>query len=543
LGLQPLAKIRLYPALDGAIQPPGDARYLYIFGAIGLVILIIACINYMNLATATSMQRAREVGMRKALGAQRYQLAGQFLAESIFFTGISFLVALALAQLLLPVFGTLTGKSLSFFDLQSWPFTRYSLLFILITGCLSGGYPVLVLSSFLPQRVLKGSGSLNNKSKLRQGLVIFQFVIATVLMIGTLVIRHQLTYIRHKRLGYDAEHVVSLPMTKSLGDRLSAGVLKPDPKRITTVRQTLSGLPGVQDVSVAFSTPNGYLTSEVKYQGQSYQVTNLPVDYNYAKTMKFQFLAGRNFSKKHATDSSKAVIVNETAAKLFNLKDKVGQSIDLNLGHTHPTLIGIVKDFHTASLHHHIRPTILTIEPAYYDAYVVRLAAGSLPGVLGLMKRAWKKLAPQYPFTYHFLEDQLEAQYQPERRAGQIFASFSTLAIIIACLGLFGLAAYTAELRIREIGIRKVMGATVANIIGLLSKDFLTLVLLGFVIAIPIAWYAMHRWLTNFAYHIDIGVGIFAVAGTIALLIAVATVSWQSIRAALANPVDSLRNE
>lgn len=542
--LQPITDIHLFPALNGAVQAQSDARYLYVFGIIGIFIMIIACINYMNLATASSTQRSREVGLRKTFGAHRQQLMGQFLTESILFTGLAYLLALSVAQLILPVFSTLTGKSLSFFGIQSWRFLGFSTILAIVVGFLSGSYPVLILSRFNPQKVMKGQhGITGSQPRLRQGLIIFQFTIATVLIVSTIIVQNQLGFIQDKRLGYEAEHVLSLPMTESYLERLSKGKLKPDEQRISTFKQKLAGVSGIRNVSVAFSTPNGYLTSEIKYRGESYKVTILPVDYDYINTMKFELISGRDFSKEHATDSTRGIIVNETAARLFNLKDKIGKSIDLDLGHPDPALIGIVKDFHTASFHHSIRPTVLAIQPMYYNSYVLRLQPQSLPGVLSRLEQTWDNLAPNYPFNFTFLDSKLEAQYRTEQRVGYIVMAFSILAIVIACLGLFGLAAYTAERRTKEIGIRKVLGATVSNIVTLLSKDFLKLVLLGIVIAVPVAWYAMNRWLQDFAYRIEIGASIFLMAGGAAVVIALLTVSWQSVQAALANPVESLRSE
>jgi putative ABC transport system permease protein len=259
--------------------------------------------------------------------------------------------------------------------------------------------------------------------------------------------------------------------------------------------------------------------------------------------MKMKLIAGRNFTKAHGTDSAQAIIVNQTAAQLFNLEGKVGEPISLKLGHQKPILIGIVKDFHTASFHYRIRPTVMLIQPIFYNSYVIRLAATDLSAEMNRLRKTWRSLFPNYPFTYHFLEDQLNAQYLATQRTGKLSTIFSILAVIIACLGLFSLSSFTAQRRTKEIGIRKVLGASEASIVGLLSKDFLKLVAIGFVIAVPIGWYGMHRWLQNFAYKINMSWWIFLLAGGIALVIALATVSWQSVRAALANPVDSLRSE
>jgi putative ABC transport system permease protein len=541
--LQPLTRIHLYPALGGSIQPKGNVRLLYILGAIGIIILLISCINYMNLATAASAKRAREVGMRKVLGANRRQIAAQFLGESILFTAIAYLIALAIAHLLLPLFASMMGNPLPFFVING-AFAGFSILFILVIGGFSGIYPAVILSRFSPRRILQGIATKSHsKTSLRDKLVIFQFAAAIALIIGTIIIQHQLHFIRKQPLGYKAQHILTVPFTTPYYKRMNSKNRKAEQAHISTVKQALAGVRGVKDVAVAYGAPNAHIISSVTYQGRKYKYTELPVGYNYIPTMKMKLIAGRNFSKAHGTDSAQAIIVNQTAARIFHLKDKTGEPISLKLGHQKPILIGIVKDFHTASFHYAIRPTVMVIQPVFFNSYVIRIASNSLPDVMNRLRKRWHNLFPDYPFTYHFLEDQLNTQYHTVQRTGELSTIFSILAVIIACLGLFSLSSYAAQRRTKEIGIRKVLGASEASIVRLLSKDFLKLVVIGFVIAVPIGWYAMHRWLQNFAYKINMSWWIFLLAGGIALVIALATVSWQSVRAALANPVDSLRQE
>ena len=538
--LQPITDIHLKSDLTGDMEPYGNIQYVYIFSAVAVFMLLIACINFMNLSTAGASKRAREVGIRKVLGSLKTQLVKQFLLESLLLAAIAMVIALAMVYWALPLLNNLAGKNLTL-SLFSNPWVLPGLLtFGVITGFLAGSYPAFFLSSFNPIAVLKGRFSTGKKTvSLRSGLVVFQFFISVGLIIGTLVVYSQLKYIHNINLGYDKSQVVVIENTWALG------------KNGDVLKQQL-----LQDRRVVNVTSSGYLPAGNSY-GNNYfvypdnqtkdiaQTLRYEVDDNYIPTLGMKMAAGRNFSKAYGADST-AVIINETAARAFGWKNNFEQH---TLSHTDNDgkkyvyrVIGVVKDFNFRSLHQLITPLVMTMTPGFGET-IVKINTADVPGVLASMKSKWGMFKTEQPFTYSFLDDRYNNTYKAEQNIGAILGIFAGLTIFVACLGLFGLATFTAEQRTKEIGIRKVLGADVKGLVSLLSKDFLKLVLIAFAIASPAAWYVMHWWLQGFAYRINISWLIFATAGTAVVIITLITVSYQSVKAALMNPVKSLKTE
>ncbi len=540
LYLQPLTAIHLHSNLTSELEPTSDIRYVYIFSVIALFMLLIACINFMNLSTAGASKRAREVGIRKVLGSLKMELVRQFLFESIMLTAFASTLAIVFVHLALPFFNNLSGKYLAL-HLTSNPWTIPGLLaLILFTGILAGSYPAFFLSSFKPVSVLKGRFSYGKKSiGLRSGLVVFQFFISILLIVGTTVVYKQLSYIQNEKLGYNKSQVLILPETWLLG------------KNQEVFRQQLLQDPRIESVSVSGYLPagpsygNNFFVYPDNESSRLVKTLRYDVDYSYIPTLGMQIAQGRNFSKNFGTDSS-AVILNETAAKAFGWgKDAIGHTITKrnNDGSTYPLrVIGIVKDFHFKSFHELISPLVMTLTN---DAgtTILKVKPGNIAELLQTIKSHWNALSPDGPLTYSFLDERVNETYHSEKTTGIILGIFAGLTILVACLGLFGLVTFTAEQRTKEIGIRKVLGASVSGIVQLLSKDFLKLVLLGLLIATPVAWWAMNKWLQAFAYRINITWWMFAMAGLVAICIALFTISFQAIKAAVANPVKSLRSE
>jgi putative ABC transport system permease protein len=538
--LQPLTDIHLYSNLGGEMEPGGDIRYVYIFSVVAVFMLLIACINFMNLSTASASKRAREVGIRKVLGSMKGQLVGQFLSESLLLTAFSLGLALLLVYAALPLFNELTGQSLSI-HWGSMPWLVPALIgFGLFTGVLAGSYPAFFLSSFNPINVLKGrlTGGKGG-TILRSGLVVFQFIISISLIVGTVVVYRQLSFIRHERLGYDRDQVVVVQEAWWLGKNLEAyrrGLL--DDPRVASV--SLSGfLPAGETYGSTYMVnPDGNATQLVKTV--CYQV-----DDSYIPTLGMQLAAGRNFSKTFGTDST-SVIVNETAVRTFSWGQN---SLGRIIAHKEDDgtrkvyqVIGVVKDFHFRSFHELITPVVMELGGDASNM-IVRTRTKDYAGLLAEMKRKWTAAGAEAPFTYSFLDARFNDMIKAEETIGRILGIFAGLTIFVACLGLFGLATFTAEQRTKEIGIRKVLGADTSAIVALLSRDFLRLVGLAFLIAAPVAWLAMNRWLQDFAYRVSISWWIFAIAAGLTLAITLLTISLRAVQAALANPVDSLRTE
>jgi putative ABC transport system permease protein len=540
LYLQPLTDIHLHSDLNFELEPSGDARLVYIFGAIALFMLAIACINFVNLSTASAARRAREVGIRKVLGSLKMELVRQFLMESILLTAISLVLAICLVQLALPVFNELAGKSLSFGLLSNAWLLPGLILFGILVGVLAGSYPAFFLSSFNPVSVLKGKFVAGKRNAgLRSGLVVFQFFISVTLMVCTIVVYRQLSYIQHKELGYNKDQVMVLPLTWTMG------------KNAELFRSRLLQDPRVENVSMSGYLPagptneNNFIVYPDNNSGQLVKTLRYYVDDQYIPTLGMKMVAGRNFSKEYGTDSA-GIIVNETAAKQFGWgMNALGHSITQSNNDGKPVVyrvIGIVKDFNFRSLHERISPLVMTMGE-YSGAIIVKVKTKEIASLLTSMKRQWAELVPGESFEYSFMDDRFNNTYLTENKIGSTLAIFAGLTIFVACLGLFGLAMFTAQQRTKEIGIRKVIGASVTDVVGLLSRDFLKLVIIANLIAWPLAWYAMHRWLQDFAYHIEIGWWVFALAAVMAVSIALVTISFQAIKTALVNPIKSLKSE
>ncbi|MBD0258665.1 MAG: ABC transporter permease [Cytophagales bacterium] len=540
LFLEPLRDV--YLRSDRDAPESGSMANVYIFSVVAVFILLIACFNFTNLTIARATERAREVGVRKVIGADRRQLTTQFLGESVLLSLMAFVLALVLSQLLMPVFNELAGKTISD-TVIGRPAHWLTLLALAVgVGVLAGLYPAAVLSAFRPVAVLKGRFSAGPQGMgLRKVLVVFQFTVSVALIAGTLVVYRQLHYMRDQPLGFRKEQTLVLRMN----DREYME------RHHETLKEQLAAVPGVQSVSASSATPasgnyNGAYT-EIENTNGVMQAANLSlysVDYDYLPQYGIKAVAGRTFSKSFATDSTEALMLNEAAVASLgypSAEAAVGKRF-AQWGRK-GRVIGVISNFHLGSLHDSIAPLSLRVSPGSYRLFSLRVKAGDEAGTVERVGRAWQKLVPQRPFEYFFLDEQFDRQYRAEERFGQLFLYFSSLAIFIACLGLLGLISYITLQRTKEIGVRKVLGASVGSIVVLLSKDFLWLVGVALVVAVPVSWYAMSRWLENFAYHTQVGWWVFALSGGLALLIALLTISFQAIKAALANPVYSLRSE
>lgn len=515
----------------------GNIKNVYIFSIVAVFILLIACFNFINLTTARSSERAKEVGIRKVVGAGRQQLTRQFIGETVLVCLIAFILTLATAALLLPSFNMLAGKTLSPGIFSNGGFIAILFLASIAIGLLAGLYPALVLSSFKPVSVLKGRFSTGTKGiLLRKILVVSQFTISIALIISTIVVYLQMNFMRKQDLGFskDQEMIIN-----SNGDPAKDAFM-------TAVR----ALPNVKSVSMSSSVPGGGnmgAYSKIQNVKGEMQIANLDlyfVDFDYLKQYDIKMAAGRMFSREFMTDTTHAMILNEAAVKNFGYRspqDAVGR--DFNQWGREGKIIGVMKDFHFKSLQQEIKPLSMRIEPNGCALISIKVSGDNLPGTISSIENKWNSLIPARPFSYFFLDEFFDKQYKSEQRFGKLFLNFAILAIIISCLGLLGLASYSTMQRTREIGIRKVLGATVANIVNLLSKDFLRLVLIAIVIASPVAYFSMNKWLKDFAYRIPISWWIFVIAAVAATLIAVLTVSFQAIKAAVSNPVISLRTE
>ena len=539
LFLQNYGESYLYSDWENGKQNGGRIEYVRIFSIVGIIILIIACINFMNLATARSLRRAREIGVRKVVGAGKGQLIGQFIGEALFVSFLAIGISLLIVFLLLPSFNTLTEKHLSL-DLTDPSFLLILLGLVLVTGVVSGSYPALFMSSLKPIIVLKGLLKFRpGATYFRKALVVFQFALSIILILGMIVIYRQIDFIHNKNLGFAKEDLLYIPLEGELQ------------KTYPTFKDQLLRQPGIKSVTSAQSNPLevGSSTSGVRWPGKDTTKLILfssnPVTYDYIKTMGIQLVSGRDFSTDYGLDTMN-YLVNEAAAKKIGYKDPVGK--ELTMWGDKGMIVGLMKDYHHNSLHVPIEPLILRLHKmswggTYWGNVIVRTEKGKTKQAIASMEKLYKQFNPGFPFKYYFTDDEIANRYKAEYTVSKLSRYFAFLAIFISCLGLFGLVTFTAEQKTKEIGIRKVLGASVTGIVRMLSKDFLTLVVIAAVIAFPVAWWAMHRWLNDFAYRVDIGWWVFVVAGIIALLIALLTISFQSIKAAIANPVKSLRTE
>jgi putative ABC transport system permease protein len=526
--------LKSYDIHDG-ISHNGDIRFVWLFGGIACFILIIACINFINLATAKSANRAKEVGLRKVVGSLRSSLIWQFLAESMLYSFLSFGLAVLVAVLLLPYFNIVSAKSLHI-PVTAWWLLPVMAAAAIVIGIVAGLYPAFYLSSFKPINVLKGQVSRGTKnSLLRNGLVVFQFTTSIMLIIGTLVIYKQTHFILNQDVGFNKDQVMLIQGTNTLGNE------------IKSFKNELLKLPQVKSVSIGDYLPvngtkrngNTFYNEGKTKEEQGVDTQFWIVDNDYTKTMGMKIVAGRNFSPDIPTDSQ-GVVINQTLANKLNLKDPINKKISNGPGNF--TIIGVVQDFNFESMHDNIGGLVMFLgnSPSIVS---VKLKTADMKTLVPAITAAWKKFSPSQPIRYTFIDESFKNMYDDVQRTGSIFTSFALLAIVIACLGLFALSAFMAEQRNKEIGIRKVLGASVGSITTMLSKDFVKLVVISIVIASPIAWWAMTKWLQDYAYRITITWWMIAIAGFIAVVIALVTVSFQSIKAALSNPVKSLRSE
>lgn len=537
LFLQPLSRIHLYSHRVGEIEANSDIKYIYIFSAIALLILVMSCINYMNLATARSARRSREVGIRKVVGAKRKQLIRQFLGESLVLTFIALIIAVFMVETLLPAFNSLIERNLSL-NLQK---NSTVLLGIFVfVGLLAGSYPALAISSFKPVTVIKGKYTSGpTGSALRNFLVVIQFSISIILVVCTLVVKNQLSFIKNRDPGYTKDRIVVV----NIKDKEAR-------KKITALKTRLLQHPNILSVSSSSSLPHDVDSLQtMSWPGKPADVKALMygcyVDYDFIDLYGIKILKGRNFSRDFPSDKQGAYLLNESAVKSLGWETPVGKDF-FGEGEEkfRGKIVGVVKDFHLLSFHNKIEPLYLCLKPGMYSDYLsVKIRGNNIPGTIKFLEENMKTFSPAYPFEYSFFDDIFDSVYRTEQKLGDAFGIFAFTAILIACLGLFGLASLSAESRTREIGIRKVLGATVTNVILMLSKEFTRWVLLANIIAWPTAYYFMNNWLKNFAYRATLGIEIFILSGLLALLIALGTISFQSIRAASANPVESLRYE
>lgn len=533
--LEPLRDVYTRSTRDG--QKKENISNVYIFAVVAVFILLIACFNFINLTTARSADRAREVGIRKVVGAERLQLTKQFIGESLIICLIAFLFAILFSSLLLPAFNQLAGKTISYSIFENG-YCLAALFFAAIcVGVLAGIYPALVLSSFKPVTVLKGKYSAGSSGLLlRKVLVVSQFAISIGLIVSTIIVYHQMRYMRSRDLGFSKDQIMVM---NTYGDPAK-----------NAFSQALSQLPGVKSVAMSANVPgsvNSSAYTEIENKKGMFQVTALDlyfVDNRYLDLFKMKIVAGRGFSENFGTDSTQAMVLNESAVKLLGFaspQEAIGKRY--KQWGAEGKIIGVIKDFHFRSLQQPINPLSLRMSREQYYLLSVNISAAKLPATIAAIERKWKELIPAWPFNYYFMDEFFDRQYRAEDRFGKLFLNFAILAILVSCLGLLGLASYSTMQRTKEIGIRKVLGASVSSIVALLSRDFLKLLPIAALIAFPVAGFVMNNWLQDFAYRISVPWWAFVMAGVVAAVIALFTISFQAIKAAVANPVKSLRTE
>ncbi len=536
LGIQRYGNVYLHSNFDKTAHIAGGRiQYVQLFSIVAIFILLIACINFMNLTTARSVKRAKEIGVRKVVGAVRFTLIRQFIGEALLIVLLSVTIALLVVSLVLPQFNQLAGKQIMM-PFSNGTFWLSITALLLITGFISGSYPALYLSSFNPVRVLKGSLKFSRGALwFRKGLVVFQFILSIILIIGTIVISRQVHYIQSMNLGYDRENLVYIPLEGDLTGKYEL------------FKNQALNMPGIQNITRVTQNPtqieNG--TGGVDWEGKNptsgIEFTWSMVGYDFTKTLHTQIIQGRDFSKDFMTDSV-GYIINETALKITGYKDPIGKPF--TFWQKKGTIIGVIKDFHFNSVHTTINPLVLSLgENISWGEALVRTKPGKTKEALASLEKICKELNPKFPFTYKFSDEEYQKLYSSEQVVSELSNYFSFLAIFISCLGLLGLVIFTSEQRTKEFGIRKVLGASPGILFGLLSKEFLVLVFIAMLIASPIAWIVMNKWLQDYIYRIDITWWMFVVAGVLAVLIALITVSFQAIKTAVANPVKSLRTE
>ncbi len=538
--LIPLTDIHLYSKRVQELSPSGNIEYVYILSAVAFFILIIACINFMNLTTAASANRTKEVGIRKVLGTERRSLIFQFLTESVLMASIAVIIALAIAYDILPFFNNIVGKRLDVKALSSVSALLFLLLLPLIVGVIAGGYPAFFLSRHMPGEILKGKISRGSKSGiLRNGLVIFQFAASIILIAGTMIIYRQLNYIHNKNLGFQKDQILIINNSFMLGNN------------VNVFKNEMLNVPGVISGTVSNFLPipsernfSAFFTQAAMISKSGLTMQRWKIDDGYLKTLGMKLVEGRNFSDKLITDSS-SIILNETAVKQLGFRDPLNKNIYnwVAGGQVKKyTVIGVVKDFNFESLHQQIGPLCFVLERSP-NLISFKVNAARIPFILNEAESKWKKMAPEMPFSYKFLDDSFNEVYKNEKQTGIIALLFSSIAIFIACLGLFGLATFLIEQKTKEIGIRKVLGASMPSIFFMLSKEFLKWIVIANIVALPVAYYFMNKWLQDFAYRININIWVFVFAGGITIIIALVTISFKTLKAAGSNPVKSLRYE
>ncbi|HMH33854.1 MAG TPA: ABC transporter permease [Puia sp.] len=530
--LQPLPEMHLSTEFTPGqgLNQPGNPLNSYILSGIALFILLIACINFINLTVARSLKRAKEIGIRKVVGAQRWQLIVQFLGESYILSFIAFLLAFALVQILLPFFNSVVNKALSFDYLLDYKLVAVYISLFLITGLLAGFYPALVLSGFDPVQTLYGRQRFTGKNYLSKGLVILQFTLATFLTIATITINSQFNYLTHYNLGYNDKNVVKVYPGKIPKDK------------IDLLRNELGLDPSIKLVTADQADSWSMMAHVNNEQGIEFVIKH--IDENYVPLFEIPIVSGRNFSQAHPSDSALFVLVNESFVREAGWKDPIGQTVDFFSLKRKYTVIGIVRDHHFQSLRQKIRPELFTMDPSYpFDNVYIKLRTGNTALAMNHIGKSFRILFPTQPYQYHFQDTENAAQYESESKTKQIINFSAILTIFISCIGLLGLATLSAERRTKEIGIRKVLGASVSTIVQKLSMDFLKLVILAALIASPMAWWALNKWMEDYPYHIPIGGWIFGFATVLIVLIALLTVGFQTFKAAVSNPVKSLRAE
>lgn len=540
--LQPVSNIHLDSDVAGGNTAGGDGTYVTVFTLVAFIILLIACINFMNLSTGTSMKRRKEVGLRKVIGSTRYQLIKQFLTESLFITALSAVLAVGLVQVLLPFFNQLYVKEL-YLDFSDLSMYLTLGVIIIVTGLIAGSYPALYLSSFSPVSILKSkSVSRLLGLSLRKSLVVVQYTLSIALIICTILIYRQINYMQTQKLGFNSENIIYIEAKGDLSWKYE------------TARNELLKSPDISEVALKRKPPMqedwwGGINWEGKDPELSISCETTAVDFNYLDMMNFKIVQGRNFSRERTTDTANAVIVNETAVEMMGFENPIGQKIKY-LGSREAEIIGVIEDAHVASLKYPIRSQIYYISTNasedkihLWGVILIKLKSANLENALGAVENVWEEFNPGYPFEYHFVSDEIDRLYQNEQKVGTLFGYFTTLAVIISSLGLFGLALLTAEQRRKEIGIRKVNGASTSEVVTLLNKDFIKSVTIAWLLAIPLAYYVTMKWLESFAYKSDMPIWIFIAAGILVIFIAIFTVSWQTLKAAKANPIDALRCE
>jgi putative ABC transport system permease protein len=531
--------IHLTSHLKWELEANSDRLYIYVFMTIAIFVIFIAGINYVNLATAKSSLRAKEIGLRKVVGAERKNLVMQFLSESLLMAVLAGIFAMGLVEIVLPFFNSITQKSLSLFSTQSFSIWLLMAGVTIALGLSAGTYPALYLASFKPISVLKKLGMAGRKIfDMRQALVVFQFALSVILIVGMFVIQRQINFIQTATLGFDKDQVIVIRNVGAL------------PGRGEAVRASLAQIPGVKSVAECDGMIGGQnWTNSLRMKGSnnSQLVNFLSVGHDFIETLGLELKEGRDFSPEFPADTNDAIILNETAVKQLSVPEPVlGQLIvwaeDQDTTY-YAKVVGVVKDFHFASLRNEIRPFAFVITPSRTWYFALKMSGENMRETLAQIESTWSSMVPGRPFDYYFLDESIDKLYRSEQNFRTVFSAMTALSLVIACLGLFGLSAFTAEQRTKEIGIRKVLGASVSGIVGLLSKDFVKLVLIANLIAWPAAWFAMNRWLQDFAYRVEIAWWVFVLAGSCALLIALLTISSQAIKAALTNPVEALRYE